>query len=206
MHKFLKRGLAVLAVLATAFAMYRPTPAPLLLYLTEAEAVPIGSAKPNLTPEALRALATRFNQQKFFAAFAVAPGGAFNWVGGRHSAQQARADALAACNAKGQPCTVITEIRPKGYREDFNAVSISGKAIAGGLTEKAPPDRALIYALAEDGSWAVQIAQDGWLFPQFAVKARCEKFVAQGARPLAMGRASCHVYRGKVFAVTETQS
>lgn len=205
MQKSFTRGLAVLMVVALAFALFRPTPSRLLLYLTDAEVVQGSSAQPDLTPEALRALVTRFNQQKFFAAFAFAPDGAFSWVGGRHSAEQARADALAACDAKGQTCRVIAELRPKGYRADFNAISISGKAIAEGVTEKVPRDRPLIFALAEDGSWAVQNAQDGWLFPQFAVKARCESFLAQGARPLAMGRATCHVYRGMVISVQDTQ-
>lgn len=200
------RLLAVLAVLsAAAFLYLQPKHATLVFYASKPEAVIL--QKPDLSDKALRALTVDFVKESYFAAFAVRPDGRYYWVGGRHSAANARTDALAGCNAGGAAqCSVIVELRPTGYQSDLEGVSVSGKATQNGIVGLLPENGEILFALAKDGSWAVQKAQDGWLFPQWSVWARCRDHAQTSARPTSLGANTCVLYKGPAYGVPQDAS
>jgi hypothetical protein len=200
----LARLVAVVVLVATVLVwQHRPIQAPVVLYLTEAEnAVFVPQSAPEkLAGEALLVLAGEFQQARFFAAFAAGPNGHYYWVSRRHSPQDARRDALAMC----QDCKIIAERGPKGFRADYAGVTLSQVAASGadGAWEPWARDKEVFYALAPDGSWAVQGAQDGVL-PGLSVLSRCREFMHSRARPLAMGPEDCTLYHGPVYGVGKT--
>lgn len=165
---------------------------------------------PKLSPKALEAIATRFNQQTYFAAFAVNEDGLFGWVGGRHNIEQARFDALVRCNAQtpqaAQTCRIIAELTPKlsaavqPVVAKPNAMTASGTIGANARVKTMIGQNDQIYfALATEGSWALQKPEDGWLLPQRHVLARCAAMVVNTDRPTYTVPPPCHLYRGKII-------
>lgn len=95
------KRLVALAIVAGFVAVWlvRPVHAPILLYLSKAEtSLPgPGSGPGKITGKALLVLEGKFQKAEFFAAFAAGSEGRFYWVGGRHTAAEARHDAMAMC-------------------------------------------------------------------------------------------------------------
>ena len=74
------------------------------------------------------------------------------------------------------------------------------KRMLAGLLPHAPGTAEVYCALAGDGAWAVQTAQDGWMLTGWRVLARCRTYLT--ARPVDMGATDCRLYRGRVYGVT----
>ena len=204
--KLLLRSVALLmALFGAAYLYFQPKHATLVFYGQKQEAILV--EKLILTDDALAALGTDFGKQSYFAAFAVRPDGAYHWAGGRHSPADARADAIAGCKSGGTAdCVIIQEIHPKDYRADLGGITISGSATNAGIVRLLPTTGEVLFALAKDGSWAVQIAQDGTVFPQWFVLARCQNNTQKVARSVAMGANRCTLYRGPAFGVVDAAS
>ena len=206
MRRALLVGIVVLAlpravVLAVGlWGMLFPPEVPVVAYLTRDAVVPDQVIK---TPgETIMAMYDDFAGQPSFSAFAADATGHWGWAGGKHSTDAARAQALARC---GEGCVVMFEARPRFYKAGIPGQTVSQDAALGILRAMRgqPPEFAPFYALAEDGSWAVQTAADGRFLPQWAVLNRCRANLELRREnwPRGLPWPQCRIFRGTVSFV-----
>lgn len=170
----------LLAVLAWWWLWPHAIAAPMLVYAgSDAQPVVIvvkpKADMPPLGDEAMRALAVDLPQTRYFGAFAVGPEARFGWVGNRHGIENARAGALSRC---GTGCEIALELYPAGYE-----AAGSGRPVSVKLADKIAarsdlgPDSAVYYALAPNGSWALQKVGETGLLAPLQVLNRCRSFL-----------------------------
>ena len=151
------------------------------------------------TDEAVRASYEHFVGKPAFAAFAADDAGHWGYATGKHAPEAARAQALAWCEGD---CAVMVEYQPEGYRPDPAVQTVNDAAAAGMVAASAVMGGAAVYySLAEDGSWAVQMPEDGEIMPQWAVLNRCRDALEASARPWPAGLPApqCRLFRGPII-------
>jgi hypothetical protein len=198
MRKFIFRTACILVLaVVLGYIWVRPANQALVLYLTDTQTV--GQLDIELNAKARTAFDEKFMSAEYFAAFAVGPNMRFAMATGRHSSEDARSEALAWCNkgAAGD-CVIYAEKRPEGYSTSISGMTISKKNIGNNLINFLPIKGDVLYALGSDGSWAVQASTDGYYFPAYYLKRRCEDYQAKNSRPVYLPRTQCKVFRGPV--------
>lgn len=147
---------------------------------------------PLLGAEAMQALAVDLPQTRYFGAFAVGPAGQFGWVGNRHGINNARAGALSRC---GPACEIAFELYPAGYEAAGVGRPVSVKlADAIAARDDLGPESAVYYALAPNGSWALQKADETGLLAPLQVLNRCRSFL----RGVGL-REGCTLFHGAIL-------
>lgn len=142
--------------------------------------------------EARRALAVDLPQTRYFGAFAVGPDGQFGWVGNRHGINNARAGALSRC---GPACEIALELYPAGYDAAGVGRAVSVKlADAIAARQDLGPASAVYYAVAPNGSWALQQADETGLLAPLQVLSRCRSFL----RGVGL-REGCSLFHGTIL-------
>ena len=181
------------------WGMSFPPEVPVVAYLTRDAIVPDQVIK---TPgDTIRAMYDQFAGRPSFAAFAADATGHWGWAGGKHSTKAAREQALARC---GEGSVVMFETRPEFYNAERLGQTVSQDAALGMMQVTVQqPGIAPSYALAEDGSWAVQTLADGAFLPQWAVLNRCRAQLEPRREnwPRALPWPQCRIFRGAVSFV-----
>lgn len=151
----------------------------------QADLPPLGAA-------AMQALAVDLPQTRYFGAFAVGPAGRFGWVGNRHGIENARVGAPSRC---GTDCEIALELYPAGYEAAGLGRPVSVKlADAIAVRSDLGPESAVYYALAPNGSWALQKVGETGLLAPLQVLNRCRSFL-RGVGLLE----GCTLFRGAIL-------
>jgi|GEM_PF-1826115 len=190
------RALAVILAAVSALWWVWPNAvdAPMRIY-TEPDAKPLlvfvktKADLPPLDKNALRALAVDFPQTGYFGAFAIGRDGHFGWVGNRHDIHTARIGALSRC---GDGCEIVLETYPAGYKPETIGRTVSAK-LAAAVADRAAAGAAsaLYYALAPNGAWALQQADETGPLASLFVLNRCRNFLEGTHR-----REGCTLFHG----------
>ena len=192
------RFATLLVFIAAAWIhVHRMVVVPLTFYETSAD-LQTAPTMP-LSERALDVLTNAFPQKAYFAAFAAHADGRFGWVGGRHSAADARREALERCNRGGSGCEIQSTIFPEKYDPHFGGNTVSQRAVAKNIARFIPRG-SIWYALSPDGAWGVQAAG---AFPPLQAWRRCEKFLKGKVRPAYYSRNGCRLYYGPMYAVSK---
>ena len=193
------RGLVVtlLAIVALWWVWPSAIAAPMQVYAgSDAQPVVVvvkpKADMPPLGDEAMRALAVDLPQTRYFGAFAVGPDGQFGWVGNRHDIESARAGALSRC---GPACEIALELYPAGYEAAGSGRPVSVK-LADAIAARGDigPQSAVYYALAPNGSWALQKTDETGLLAPLQVLNRCRSFL----RGVGL-REGCTLFHGAIL-------
>lgn len=192
------RVLAAIAVVALGWAVWpHATAARLQVFAGSDVQLRIVGVKtlaevPALSPEAGAALYSEMSSAPYFAAFAVGPEGRFGWVGKRHDIATARRGALSRC---GSDCTVIIEHYPANYTEPQDALRSVSVHVADRIAQRDDLNagRSVYYALAGNGSWALQNTKESGPWAGYQVYRRCQVFLHE-----TQPQADCTLFYGPV--------
>lgn len=195
----LKITFIVVCGVGALFIQTRPDNQALTLYMTDTETV--NQSDIVLDSKASKAFLEKFEKYTYFAAFAVHPDGYFAIVKGRHSPEDARIEALSLCNKGQSSCVIYAERHPKNYDPSIAGNTISQRSIGKNMKKHLPIKGTVLYALGNDGSWAVESSLDGYYFPEYFLKRRCKGYQAKSSRPKYLPRTFCQVFKGPVYSV-----
>lgn len=189
------RILALLLVVALTWALWpAPQAAILQAYRSgppEVVFLKTGDDLPSLDDKTLKALSIDFPQSSYFGAFAMGSDNRFGWVGNRHNIGNARIGALSRC---GKDCEVIVELYPPGYaRPVAGRHSVSAK-VAAELEQAARPQaQPIFFALAANGSWAVQRVDETGPLARLHVLNRCRAYSRE-----TQSKEACTLFHGPI--------